>query len=32
MTTSCYIGPGFSHLRNSVCLMVVTWMPTEFKI
>jgi len=30
MSTSCYLGPGFSHLRNSVYLMVVTWMSTEF--
>jgi len=23
MSTSCYLGPGFSYLRNSVCLMLV---------
>jgi len=24
--------PGFSYLRNSVCLMAVTQMPTEFMV
>ena len=27
MSTSRYLRPGFSYLRNSVCLIVVTWMP-----
>jgi len=26
MSTSCYLGPGVSHLGNSVYLMVATWM------
>jgi len=32
MSTSCYLGTGFSCLWNSVCLTVVTWMPTEFML
>ena len=32
MSTSCYLRPDVSHLGNSVCLMVVTWMSTEFAI
>jgi len=26
ISTCCYLGPGFSYLRNSVCLIVVTCM------
>jgi len=29
MSTSCYLGPGVSHLGNSVCLMVVAWISTR---
>jgi len=32
MSTSGYLWPGFSYLQTSVCLMVVTWMPTQFMI
>jgi len=28
--TTSYLGPGFSYLRDSVCLMLITLMPTEF--
>jgi len=31
-STSCYLVPSISFLTNSVCLMIVTWMPTEFMI
>jgi len=32
MSTSRYLGPGVLHLRNSVCLIFVTWMSTQFII
>ena len=32
MPASCYLGLGFLYLRKSLCVMVVTWLPTEFKI
>jgi len=28
ISTSCYLGSGVSHLGNSVCLMVVTYLHT----
>jgi len=28
MSTSRYLGPGVLYLRNSVCLIFVTWMST----
>jgi len=28
MSTTCYLGPGFLYLGNSVCTMLVKWMPT----
>jgi len=30
MSTSFHLGLGFSYLRNSLCLMVVIWMLTEY--
>jgi len=32
MPTSCYLRSVFSYLRNSICLMVVTWTPEKFMI
>jgi len=32
MCTGCYLGLGFSFLRNSLCLMVVTWMLAEYDL